>query len=235
MKKTEQIETKDVVKPAEQPEEPQQPAKKWLRIPKFNYYWLWLGIGIGSLGLAVWIGSLWLASPDILALGILTIALFGGGGILVKRQIKHRGDIKGEVLVNIGQVSGVSNDQVGKNGFKPNSLNIYAIRDEDVGAVVPQRIVFENVYQPLGQPQRCLNTNKDYYIHIWNIEKSRLVPFMLPDRKYTDPSILARYLGLPAQRKYLRNRESLIKLIGPGILAVGVIVGFITIIALSGG
>ena len=114
-------------------------------------------------------------------------------------------------------------------------MNIYAAHDEDIGAVVPQRIVFENVYKPAGQPQRCLNTNKDYYVHMWDIKKSRLVPFVLADRKYTDPSILARYLGLPAQRKYLRNRESLMKLIGPGILAVAVIGAFITIIALSGG
>lgn len=213
--------------------EESKPVRKVWRLP-INRYWLLLGGGLVSLGLGVWVGGLWLASPDLLVLGFLTIALFIGGVVLVIRQVKHRHDVGGGATVNIGQVPGVGAEQVGGNGSTPNSLNIYAAYDEDIGAVVPKRIVFENIYKPVGQPQRCLNTNKDYYVHIWDITKSKLVPFVLKDRKYTDPSILARYLGLPAQRKYLRNRESLMKLIGPGILAVAVIFALITIIALSG-
>ena len=220
-------------RPTEQAEEPQSTRKPW-RLP-INTYWLLLGGGIGSLALGVWVGSFWMASPDAIALGFLTIVLFIAGGILIRRQIKHRGDIMGGPLVNIGQASGGDTGKVGKNGGAPNSLSIYAGYDEHIGAVVPQRIVFENVYKPMGQPQRCLNTNKDYHVHIWDIPKKQLVPFTLTDRKYTDPSILARYLGLPAQRKYLRNRESLMRLIGPGLLAVGVLAAFVTIIALSGG
>ena len=220
-------------KVAEQAEEPQPRRKSW-RFP-FNTYWLLLGAGIGSLVLGVWVGSFWMASPDAIALGFLTIVLFIAGGILIRRQIKHRSDIIGGAVVNIGQASGADKGKVGKNGDAPNSLNIYAAYDADVKAIVPQRIVFENVYNPMGQPQRCLNTNKDYHVHIWDLKKSQLMPFTLTDRKYTDPSILARYLGLPAQRKYLRNRESLMRLIGPGLLVVGVLAAFVTIIALSGG
>lgn len=215
-----------------QTEEPQL-ARKARRLPT-NRYWLLLVLGVGLLGLGVWVGSIWLASPDIIALGLVTIALFIAGGVLVRRQIKHRYDVKGEVVVNTGQGLGPGSRELDKSGARPNSLNIYAGYDEDIGAIVPQRVVFENVYKPVGQPQRCLNTNKEYYIHIWDIERKQLKPFVLADRKYTDPSILARYLGLPAQRKYLRNRESLMRLVGPGLLAVGVIFAFITIIALSG-
>ena len=234
MKKTKQKETEETSKQAVAPAEEPIPVHKAWRLP-INRYWVLLSGGLGLLGLGVWVGGLWLASPDLLALGFLTIVLLIGGVVLVIRQVKHRHDVGGGAMVNIGQVPSVAAEQVGGNGSTPNSLNIYAANDEDIGAVVPKRIVFENVYEPVGQPQRCLNTNKDYYVHIWSIEKNKLVPFVLPDLKYTDPSILARYLGLPAQRKYLRNRESLIKLIGPGILAVAVIGAFITIIALSGG
>lgn len=227
MKKTEQKENRKAT------EQVMEPVRKVWRWP-INPYWLLLGVGIGLFGLAVLVGSLWMANPLNQWLGFLTIALFIGGVVLVIRQVKHRHDVGNKAMVNIRQEPGDSKDQIRANSLTPNSLNIYAAKDEDIGEVVPQRIVFENVYKPLGQPQRCLNTNRDYYVHIWDIGKSRLVPFVLADRKYTDPSILARYLGLPAQRKYLRNRESLMRLIGPGLLAVGVVIGFIAIIALGG-
>ena len=209
-------------------------------IKKINRYWVVLGIGLGCLVFGVVFGAIWMANPLNQALGLLTIALFIAGVILCIRQFRHRHDIGEVTAVNITVAAVV------KEGEKPasqevigvgtiNCLNIYAGLDADIGKVVAQKVVFEAMVNPMGQPQRCLNLGKDYYVHIWDIEKGRLVPFILPDSKYTDPSILARSLALPAQRKYLRNRESLLRLIGPGLLFVGVLIGFITIIALSGG
>ena len=209
-------------------------------IKKINRYWVVLGIGLGCLVFGVVFGAIWMANPLNQFLGLFTIALFIAGVIICIRQFRHRHDIGEVAAVNITVAAVV------KEGEKPasqevigvgtiNSLNIYASMDEDIGKVVAQKVVFEAMVSPMGQPQRCLNLGKDYYVHIWDIQKGRLVPFVLPDSKYTDPSILARSLALPAQRKYLRNRESLLRLIGPGLLFVGVLIGFITIIALSGG
>ena len=212
-------------------------------IKNINRYWIILGIGLGCLVFGVVFGAIWMANPLNQFLGILTIALFMAGVIICIRQFRGRHNIGEGATVNITAPTTVTvkegepqpqKQEVIKEGTI-NSLNIYAGMDADIGKVVAQRVVFEAMVSPMGQPQRCLNLGKDYYVHIWDIKKGRLVPFILPDSKYTDPSILARSLALPAQRKYLRNRESLLRLIGPGLLIVGVLVGFITIIALSGG
>lgn len=215
-----------------------QPVKKTRRLPTINRYWLLVGLAVVLFALSIVLGNLWFANPTNQIMGLVTVALFIGGAWLTRRQIKHRHDIMGDVKVNItpdqtSQAdSKVEQTTVPSNGHAPNSLNIYATKDGDIVRV--QKIAFENVYQPMGQPQKCLNTGKFYYVHIWDIAKGKLVPFMLPDSKFTDPAIMARYLDLPSQKKYLRHRESLMHYIGPGILAIMCIAGFIAIIALSG-
>jgi len=200
-------------------------------------YWLLLGFGVLILTVSIIIGVIWQSMPENKVIGMTTVILFIGGGLLVWRQLKHWRDDRGGIEVKIGDVSITTNEEkalASDNGsHTPNSVNIYANKDED-GNVMPLRIAFEYVEDPLGQPQRCLNTGKYYYIHIWDIVGEKLLPFMLPDRKFVDPAKLARYLGLPAQKKFLRHRESLMKLVGPGLLTVGVVAGFIVIIAMSG-
>ena len=211
-----------------------QPAKKTKRLPTINRYWLLVGLAMGLFALSIVLGNFWFANPTNQIVGIITVALFIGGAWLTRRQIKHRHDITGNAKVNIIPAkaspvdSGVEQTTVPSNGHIPNSLNIYATKNDDV--IMAQKIAFENVYEPMGQPQKCLNTGKFYYVHIWDIAKSRLVPFILPDTKFTDPAIMARYLGLPSQKKYLRHRESLMHYIGPGILAVMCVAGLIAII-----
>ena len=216
----------------------EEPVKKAKRLPAINSYWLLAGLAIGLVALSIFIGNIWLANPTNQILGLVAIALFSGGAWLIRRQIKHRHDIMGNVKVNITstqttQVEGEARQAtVSSNGHEPNSVNIYAVKDGDM--VMAQKIAFEYTENPLGQPQKCLNTGKFYYVHIWDITREALMSFMLPDSKFTDPAIMARYLGLPAQKKYLRHRESLMHYVGPGILAVMCIGGFIAIIALSG-
>jgi len=215
-----------------------QPVKRSRRWPTINRYWLLAGLAVGLIALSIGVGSVWFANPTNQIMGLLTVALFIGGAWLTRRQIKHRYDIMGDTKVNItptktSQADGaVEQATVSSNGHEPNSLNIYAIKEGDM--IIAQKIAFENVYEPMGQPQKCLNTGKFYHVHIWDIAKGQLVPFILPDSKFTDPAIMARYLGLPSQKKYLRQRESLMHYIGPGILAIMCVAGFIAIIALSG-
>ncbi len=215
-----------------------QPAINSRRLPTINRFWVLAGLAVGLIALSIGVGSMWFANPSNQIMGLLTIALFIGGAWLTRRQIKHRHDIMGDTKVNItsSQTSQTDSEAehatVKSNGHDENSLNIYAVKDGDI--VIAQKIAFEDVYKPVGQPQKCLNTGKFYHVHIWDIAKGRLVPFILPDSKFTDPAIMARYLGLPSQKKYLRHRESLMHYIGPGILAFMCVAGFIAIIALSG-
>ena len=216
----------------------EEPVKKAKRLPAINSYWLLAGLAIGLVALSILVSKIWFANPTNQILGLVAVALFIGGAWLIRRQIKHRHDIMGNVKVNITSMQTSATDgittqpTVSSHGQVPNSLNIYAVKDGD--RVMPQRLAFEYTENPRGQPQRCLNTGKFYYVHIWDIVTGTLKPFMLPDSKFTDPAIMARYLGLPSQKKYLRHRESLMHYIGPGILAVMCIGGFIAIIALSG-
>lgn len=242
MKKKTNIETK-APEPISVSTERSEALKPIATRYQINWYWVLMGGGIGSLILSFIIGSYWFTNPPNTFVGLLVVVLLAAGIVLVRRQIKHRHDRGSKtpaVVVNVDMAAGDLGDvkvaqKVSGNGLVPNSLCIYASYDEDVGAVVPRGVVFQHVDNPMGQPQRCINLGKDFYVHIFDIDKQKLVPFVLPDRKFTDPMILARYLGLPAQRKYLRNRDSLLKYVGPGLLLIGVIGGFIAIIALSGG
>ncbi len=214
-----------------------QPVKRIRRLPTINRFWLLVGLAVGLIALSIAIGSVWFANPTNQIMGLLTVALFIGGVWLTRRQIKHRHDTMGDIKVTItptktSQVDSKPEQVTAPSNGQPNSLNIYAIKDGDI--IVAQKIAFENVYEPVGQPQKCLNTGTFYHVNIWDIAKGKLVPFILPDSKFTDPAIMARYLGLPSQKKYLRHRESLMHYIGPGILAVMCVAGFIAIIALSG-
>lgn len=201
-----------------------------------SYYWWWVA-ALVCIILVVTLGSYWFATPSNHFVGVIVALLAVVSFVLIRRQIKHRHDIKfREVAVNIDTNGVKGKVEVKDNGNLPNSLNIYAYKDKDEeDKVYPLKLAFENVYEPAGQPQRCLNDNKDYFVNISDVGTKKLKPFILPDSRYTDPSIMARYLNLPAQRKYLRHRESLMKYIGPGLLLVANIGAFIAIIALGGG
>lgn len=202
--------------------------------PGFNFmgkpkqYWLWMGLGILLLLAGVGLGYLWMADQRNSLLALATIAVWGGGGYLIYRQLK--GQVKGEDH----QIIVIPGENIKTKTGSVNSLNIYAKKDDSTSIIYPEKIAFEWVEKPRGQPQKCLNTGKWYYVHLFDIASKKLIPFTLPDIRYSDPALMARYLDLPAQKKYMRHRESLGKYIGPGILAVLCIVAFVVIIALGG-
>jgi len=195
---------------------------------KPKQYWLWMSLGILLLLAGVGVGYLWMADQRNSLLALATIAVWGGGGYLMYRQLK--GDIRG----GDDRVVVIPGEKVKGKAGPINSLNIYAKKDEHSDIIYPEKIAFEWEENPRGQPQKCLNTGKWYYVHLFDIASGQLIPFILPDIKYSDPARMARYLDLPAQKKYMRHRESLGKYIGPGILAALCVVGFIVIIALGG-
>lgn len=206
-----------------------------------NKYWLLLVGGIVSLIIGGAVAVIWQSMPENQAIGMCAVVLIIAGIVLIWRQIKHRHDVLGggvevnitETVMDTKQSSG-KNIPIQKGRVKPNCIVIEAKTDEASGKVMPVRVAFDSIYEPKGQPIKVLNFNEYYYVQLWDITKKSYVPFILPDRKFTDPAIMARYLSLPAQRKYLRHRESLMRFVGPGLLAVGVVVEFIAIIALAG-
>lgn len=211
-----------------------EPSANAAEKPGFNFmgkpkqYWLWMGLGALLLLAGVGLGYLWMADQRNSLLALATIAVWGSGGYLIYRQLK--GQVRGEDH----QVIVIPGENIKSKTGSVNSLNIYAKKDDSTGIIYPEKIAFEWVEDPRGQPQKCLNTGKWYYVHLLDIASGKLIPFTLPDIRYSDPALMARYLDLPAQKKYMRHRESLGKYIGPGILAVLCVVGFIVIIALGG-
>jgi hypothetical protein len=197
-----------------------------LPAPRFWWKrWAFVILGVWLIGGGVALGAIWMDNPESTILGIACIAAIIGGVWLVYSRLRAPTPT-GSVIVATGGPTG------GRKSTA-NSLNIYVKKDEDTGDVVPDRVVFEDMAKPMGQPQHCLNDNKWYHVHIWDLEKRSLRAFSLPDAQYSDPAILARYLEQPAQKRYLRHRPSLLRFVGPGILALMVGLGFILLVILS--
>jgi transcriptional regulator with XRE-family HTH domain len=154
------------------------------------------------------------------------IAIVGitGGGFLIYLQARPSGE---RVVVS----------PRAKPKGQCNSLSIYARKETINGKVIifPDYVTFELLDKKdcHGQPQQCLNDGKFYYVHIYDINTKELKAFVLPDTKYVDPAIAARYLQLPAQRRYLRHRTSLLKAVSPWVLGALVLFGFIALIAVA--
>jgi hypothetical protein len=210
--------------------------EKATNIPSLNHLkppgrsknqWLLMGLGLACILMGILAGYYYMQDQRNMFLAILMLAALSGGVYLIITQYRKTGD---QVVIIPGQVDGKKSGKI----KVANSLNIYGKKNELTGTYYAEKIAFEMVKDPKGQPQQCINTGKYYYVHIWDIDRGILVPLVLPDTKYTDPAKMARYLELPDQKKYLRHREGLMKYIGPGILALMDAGGFITIIALGG-
>lgn len=224
------IELKPAMKGEIVSKQPQKPKG-----PGFDKDLILLFAGVGLLVVACAVVPAWNANPKNTGLGMFVALLFMGGGFLTLRQARRK--IKGttEVKVQVA-IRGNSTENIGaqtKTGVV-NSLNIYAYYDEFIQKNVAEKIAFEYVDKPMGQPHKCINDGKSYFVHMWDIARQRLIPMNLPDGMYADPEVLALYLELPAQRKYLKHRDSWTKMIGPGILAVIVILLAIFIFAQGG-
>jgi len=140
---------------------------------------------------------------------VVAILLITVGGILLKRWWGTVGEDEDRVIITDKKVT-----------KSANSLNIY-----------PDKILFEMVDKPQGQPWKCENDGKSYFIHIWNEEQEELIEFKLPDQAYLDPQLLAtRVLELPAHRRIFRRKQTLLQQLSPMMAALGVVIMWIIII-----
>lgn len=153
---------------------------------------------------------------------VLTTAIaLGTSGIvmLVAGLIAFRYYWKKEENLSVEYIGG------GERGGIVNSLSIYQ-----------EKVVFENVDKPEGFPWRCVGLKGTYYVNIWNVENSKLVPFILPDQQYCDPTVFAqRVLGLPAHRKIFERKPKLLQKLKTVLLVVAIGIVWLLILTTTGG
>lgn len=115
----------------------------------------------------------------------------------------------------------------GKDGGPlPNSLVIY-----------PSRIVFDYFLHAPGQPQKCYNDGKFYYV-LRGEEASYLEELTLPDEdekeRYYDPQEFANPVTMPSNKKYFTWSASLLQTVSLGIMAIVIAGEIIGLIVLGG-
>jgi len=191
---------------------------KWYKIGKLQA--LYIGGGLLVVILGFFMASLWSTSRDNMVLALLTVLLIPAGAFSIYKGIKRP-----------------DSDAVIVGAKKPvgpvNSLNIYARRDES-GKLLADRVVFENVKKPLGQPQQCVNNGNWYHVHIFDLATNKLKPFVLPDNQYFDPAEFANVINMPAHKKLFERKVSLLQKIAPGILLVAFLIAAIALVAVGG-
>lgn len=158
---------------------------------------------------------------------VFTLGGIGGGIYFIKLYFDKRGD-SGEVVVLPSGMEAVASKRV-------NSLSIY-----------PDKVIFENLDNPAGQPWKCHNDGRLYYVQVEksaftnkppdsNPENWRLKPFILPDQRYYDPGVFAtRVLELPAHRQIFRRKQSMLEQLTPAMVIIAVVVFGVIMIATIG-
>lgn len=194
--------------------------------------WWLAGVGLAILAIAFYGISSFGESRNTLV-GFISVMVLGGGAVCVYYGLKKSSE--GMQFVRMGSKKGKTELVIA------NSLNIY-----------PDHVEFENVQDDkcLGQPRKCRNDGKHYYVHIWNaacgelpcddVDKntSHLTKFILPDTQYRDPREFANNLNIPAHRRLAQRRAGLMEKIAPWIIVAAIaIVPIVMTVALgkSGG
>lgn len=181
---------------------------------------LYLACGIVALLLGFWMAILYSADRTNMIVAMGTIILIPGGGFLLYMGIRRA---EREAVI-VGS----------KKPLGPvNSLNIYARKDEN-DKLVPDKIVFENVKRPLGQPQQCTNNGNWYFVHIFDLVTGKLKPFVLPDSQFFDPSEFGNVLEMPAHRRLFEKKISLLQKVAPWVMVVALLISIIGIVAVGG-
>ena len=174
-----------------------------------NRKWWLIGLGIAVIGLGLFLGMLWGQQRDNILLAFLTLIMLPGGGYLAYRGWGKRDE--GLIITPGGQkfVAG-----------PVNSINIS-----------PDSIDFVMVKEPKGHPQEVLNFHKYFYVNIFDEESGGYKPLTLPDTKYRDPREMANILNLPAHRRLISRRPSLVQKIAPFAILIAIcIVGFLHLV-----
>ena len=144
--------------------------------------------------------------------GLPGFVMMGGGIYAFLHYWKSEGNLA------IEHIGGAKKDIV-------NSLNIY-----------PDKIVFEDVYEPRGFPMLCVNLKKKFYVNIEDLATKKLIPFILPDQQYCDPNVFAqRVLGLPAHRKIFERKPKLLQRLKTALLVIAIGIVWLLILTTTGG
>lgn len=166
--------------------------------------------GVLLLILGFWIATLWSGQRDNLLLTVAVTAMLPGGAYLIYRGLQK----SDQEVVIVGTE---------KPTTKVNSLNIYATKDDDTGKVYPQKIAFEWVDNPKGQPQQCLNNSQWYYVHMADVLTGELKALILPDSQYFDPREFANVIKMPAHNKLFERKASMLQKVAPWVMVVAFI------------
>ena len=190
-------------------EQPEKPKvkKRYTR----RFYMMILGGVVAVIGLAFF--ALYFFTLNMV-LGLPGVIMVAFGFFLFRYYWKKEDDIAIEHLGGEKKVESA------------NSLTIY-----------PDRVVFENVYEPQGFPMTCLNDKKKYYVNIQDpTGKSKgLMPFVLPDQQYYDPMVFAqRVLGLPAHRKLFERKPKLLQKLKTALLVLAIGIVWLLILTTTG-
>jgi hypothetical protein len=94
-------------------------------------------------------------------------------------------------------------------------------------------VMFKDLPNPSGQPQRCRNDNKKYYVMMEQKDHPETtIPFVLPDQQYIDPELFAqRVIMLPRHRKLFTRKVKPATLFSMGALCVSLLIGGIILLA----
>lgn len=167
--------------------------------------WTYLVAGLVCIFIGVVVGMLWSDQRENMLLTVVVIMAWPGGIYLIYRSFKKS-----------------DTDVVIVGADKPttavNSLNIYAKKDKSTGKIYPEKIAFEWINEPMGQPQQCTNNGRWYYVHIWDIETNLLKAFTLPDNQYFDPREFANVIRMPAHNKLFEQELTLLQKASPFIM-----------------
>lgn len=189
-----------------------------------------LSLGIALLLIGIAFGFIWINFfPKSPFVAIPTLGgLSGGIYFLWRGQGFWSSKEGGESIVLPSGTAPVPKGRV-------NSLSIY-----------PDAVKFENFAIPQGQPWKCRNDGKLYFVHIESSAfttnkpdpdraKWTLKPFILPDQKYYDPEVFAtRVLELPAHQRIFTRRQKLLEQLAPGMAALGMVIMAFIILVTTG-
>ncbi len=187
---------------------------------------LYIGGGVACAIVAIVSMLLYGTNDQAIIYAVMAIGS-GTGAVVFIRKALTRENSGALVAIN-GKIA-----QRKTQSDKVNTLSIWGKLNEKTKKVEAERVEFVWCDEPLGQPWQCGNTGQYYYVQIWDQDTKEMKAFDLPDTKFVDPVIMARYLELPAQRKYLKYRDTLMKYISYAILGILDGAGFITIIAIA--
>lgn len=197
--------------------------------------------GVGLFIITALIAKLYLDSNNNMILAVLFVMSGTGGFLFIYQGLKRRDE--GYVFVKPGGE---------KVTINANCLNIYYRKNED-GDIECDYIAFEEMIPPdkydamtdilPGQvrgeivskmPQRCLNDGKFYYVHIFDPNKDKYLPFKLPDTQYFDPREMVNPVTMPAVKRELKPIPTLGEKLRPALLLIGIAILSVLFIATGG-